>query len=117
MATKQGSGTINNFGVWLYTWLGLANGDVGNGFQAPGFPDKSVQVTGTWGAAGAVQIEGSNDNVSWAQLHDQTGTAISLSSSNPVALIAESVMFVRPHVTGGDGTTALAVSLCATRAK
>ncbi len=44
-----------------FRWLGLANGDSGSPMELPAFADKSVQVTGIFGAGGELSIEGSND--------------------------------------------------------
>lgn len=117
MATIRGAGSINENHLFKYTWPGLTNGDVGTGIQAHAFADKTVQAVGTFGTGGAVALEGSNDGgTTWATLKDHTGTAISLTASAPIALIAENPELVRPSV-AGDASTALDVILVAVRGK
>lgn len=95
----------------LVTWSGLLNGDTGAPVCLADFPDKSVQVKGTFGAGGSVSMEGSNDGgTTWAALHDPQGNALAQTAAS-VELIAEHTLLVRPNVTAGDGTTNLVVML------
>lgn len=91
-------------------WAGLLNGDNGAPVQLPGYADKSFQSAGTFGAAGSVQPEGSNDNISFFQLKSPTYTGIAHTSAGLDA-ITEACIFVQPHVTAGDGTTNLTVTM------
>ena len=54
----------------VITWANLTNGgpDFGQPVQRPALVDRSVQVTGTFGAGGTVVFEGSNDGVNYATL-------------------------------------------------
>lgn len=94
----------------LETWTGLANGESGGASSAGAYGDKTVQVTGTFGAGGTVLIEGSNDGSSWATLMNTVGTALSL-TTNAVHVIAQCPFYIRPRCSAGDGTTALAVRI------
>jgi hypothetical protein len=75
----------------------------------PAANDRSVQVTGTFGSGGTLLIEGSNDGgVTWGTLNDPQGSALSFTSSK-IEAIQELTAMIRPRVSAGDGTTALAV--------
>ena len=92
-------------------WVGLANGDTGSPvFVRDGFEPKSMQVTGTFGSGGSVACEGSNDGAAYAALDDPAGTTIAVTAAG-VAGIGVDVLAIRPHVTAGDGTTALTVTI------
>lgn len=88
------------------TWAAILNGNQGNGY-AGDWLEAFFQVTGTFGAAGSVQIEGSNDGVNYVKLSPAALTAAGLFAGFGVT---ERPKFVRPNVTAGDGTTALTVT-------
>ncbi len=114
------SGTTNQ-GALLVTWGPMANGDVGVPYSSPHMADKSVQVSGTFGAGGNLRIEGSNQQgfdssgnaltPTYATLNDPQGTALNFTAAG-IKAILENTNLVRPNVTAGDGTTSLTVSLC-----
>src|SRR3569833_523900 len=95
---------------YIVTWAGLANGDTGQPILLLQFADRSFQVEGTFGASGACACEGSNDGSNFHALHDHFGASASLSSGG-IAGISEVTAYVQPHVTAGDGTTALTVTM------
>ncbi len=117
-----GQGDADGFQV---TWGPMANGDVGigvgntvnganvggGGFFA-GFADKSIQVEGTFGGGGTVALEGTNDGdpTHYRPLTDPQGVTVAMTSPGIKAL-TEAVIWVRPHVTGGDGSTQLTVTM------
>ncbi len=106
-------GTLDAIAGWNLQWGGgtaLGNGDTGTPVLLPGYADKSIQVTGTFGSGGSVTLEGSNDGVNYFTLTDPTGTAIAITAAGGKA-ITESTQYVRPHCTAGDGTTALVVTV------
>lgn len=101
--------------VLVATWAALANTDTGAPLaNLEHYGEKSFQLTGTLGAAGACTIEGSNDGTNWATLKDKQGVAMVL-----VALGFSSTqdrpLYVRPNITAGDGTTALVLVMAAHR--
>lgn len=96
----------------LVTWSGLLNGDDGSPVNLSDFPDRTVQVIGTFGAGGSVNFEGSNNGVNWAVLTDPQGNAISKTTASMEA-VTETPVFVRPIVTAGDGATNLSVIMFA----
>jgi hypothetical protein len=106
MATRSlssGPATIDNAG---YAWSGLLNGDDGAPAGSSYSGDRTVQVFGTFGTGGTVIVEGSLDGTNWFQLRDPTGTLISFTAAGGKAVM-ENAPYIRPRVTGGDGTTAL----------
>lgn len=102
--------TINWPGVQqVAVWGPMANGDTGKAVYFADYSDKTFQVKGTFGAAGSVSLEGSNDGgTTWAALHDPQGNNIAQTAAS-MEVIAENPLLVRPNVTAGDGTTALTV--------
>ena len=74
-----------------------------------GYSDRSVQVTGTFGVAGSVSVEGSHDGTTYFVLTTPAGAAITLTAAG-LKQIMEGVPYMRPNCTGGDGTTSLNVS-------
>jgi hypothetical protein len=116
MATRAKTVTPGVFyedrGTSTIVWTGLLNGDDGDPVQQSGRGDRSVQVTGTYGAAGNVRIEGSNDGVNWVALADPQGTDLDIvAADKQIEQIMEITKFIRPRVTAGDGTTNLTVTL------
>lgn len=98
--------------VGIWTWTALANGDSGSAVVAPMFPDRTIQVFGTFGTGGTVVIEGSLDGTNYATLTDQSDNALSFTAAK-IEAIAPVTLYIRPRVTAGDGTTALTVILLA----
>lgn len=111
MATIQGVHVWIAKGVLKSTWASLLNGDVGSPLDAPNLPDKTVQIKGTFGTGGSINIEGSNDGGTTNHiLNDSRG------EGNPLTLtladtrtINENPAQIRPNVTAGDANTSLTV--------
>lgn len=103
----------------VYTWANMANGDYGQMVEAPGSADKTVQVRGTYGAAGDVRIEGSNiaspvaaTTADWDVLTDPQGNDLAIvAADKQVEAVLENPRWVRPRVHAGDGTTSLTVRM------
>jgi len=95
--------------IQVVRWTGLANGDVGQALDLSAYPDRSVQVVGTFGAGGSVTIQGSNNGDDFASLADPQGNALAITTAK-IEAILEAVRYIRPIVTG-DVTTSLAVIL------
>jgi hypothetical protein len=95
--------------AWAVAWT-LANAEAGDQLEMPGASDRSVQVSGTFGGATAV-LQGSNDGVTWNTLTDPQGNALSFTAGGLEAVL-ELTRYVRPSVSGGDGTTSVAFVLC-----
>lgn len=95
-------------GIAVTTWAGVANGEQGLACSCTRWSDKTVQISGTFGAGGSVSIEGSNDGTNWAVTHDAQGNANTY-TGDVIEFIAENPLLIRPNVTAGDGTTTLKV--------
>jgi hypothetical protein len=94
----------------VFTWTGLDSDDSGIAIECVDYTDRTVTVTGTFGVAGSVTLQGSNDNTNWFALTDPQGNAITKTSAG-MELVVEAPVYIRPLVTGGDGTTSLTVTL------
>ena len=103
----------------LVQWTPLTNSgsDVGVPYDDFGNTDRSLQLNGTLGVAGACTIEGSNDGVNYFTLKDQGGNAMVLTALGLYGFQSGLLpRYVRPRITAGDGTTSLTVILLARRA-
>lgn len=106
---------IDNLACSSVIWGGtgntpLANGDTGTPISLPQKADMSFQAVGTFGAGGSVAIEVSNDGTNYSAAKDSNGTLIALTAAAPIARLTGPWLWVRPHATAGDGTTALVVN-------
>lgn len=99
--------------VVSWTPLTLTNAD-GEGVRYGGSGDRTIQITGTFGAGGTVVVEGSLDAINWFGLRDPSSTLISFTASGLKAIL-ENVVYVRPRVTAGDGTTSITALMCVRR--
>lgn len=95
--------------TFLHTWLGLAVGDDGAPVEMSFLTDRTVQVVGTFGSASVI-IEGSLNGTDYAVLTDPQGNGLTVSAAK-IETIMEAVAYVRPRITGGDGTTNLSVTI------
>lgn len=107
---EQVPGSVTPNGMVRVTWAAMANGDVGAPVRYHSHADRSVQIVGTFGAAGSALIEGSLDETNYATLNDPQGVPLTLTTAK-VKSIAEMSVIARPRVTAGDGTTALTVTM------
>lgn len=98
-------------GVKLVRWLALAATDTGRPFNVAAYPDKTVQLVGTFG--GNVLIEGSMNPVEadavYATLNDPQGNALSAISAAKIENVLEHVYLLRPSA--GAGVSAVDVWL------
>jgi len=93
-------------------WGPMANGDTGAPVGLAGYSDRSVQVTGTFGAGGNCRIQGSNDGTNYATLADPQGNALDVTAAK-IEAVLEIAAAIRPNITAGDGTTAITVTMIA----
>jgi hypothetical protein len=92
-------------------WENVPNGSTGEAVQLGSYQDRSVQVTGTFGAGGSVSIQGSNDGgTTWATLSDPLGNALTFTAAG-LKQVLELTDRVRCSVTAGDGTTSLDIHM------
>jgi hypothetical protein len=105
----------------VWTPLTTTNLD-GSAVRAIEYADKTFQVDGTFGATATVTLQGSNDETSPANWYPLTkagtGTSAAFTTSGGAGMtsVNEDPIWVRPLLSGGDGTTSLSVRLAARRA-
>ncbi len=110
--------TVSDDKIVTIRWSGLLNTDYGEPVRVARYPDKTVQVHGTFGTTAVVAMEGSNLDepttavTDWGDCGDQVGAVLSIGELEPV-VIAESPLWIRPIVSAGDGTTLLSVTIIA----
>lgn len=112
MATRDYVQTeVRGFGDYAVKviWTGLLADDDGDPLLAVAFRKMSIQFTGTFGGA-TIVLQGSNDGTNWVTLDDVEGAALSKSATG-METSGDFSLYVRPKVTGGDGTTALVATL------
>ncbi len=98
--------------VRIVEWNGIANGDTCAPFVCHGYPDKSVNIHGTFDT-GTIAIHGSNHPTVpvYSLLTDAFDTALSGIAENVVGVIMQHTYFIKPVLTGGDTSTDLDVTL------
>lgn len=87
-------------------WANIGNGVQGAGWRMRPYRTAFFQASGTFGAGGSVQLEGSNDGTNWGKLSVAALTAVGVFA--PLGN-NEYPEFIRPNVTAGDGTTSITV--------
>ena len=88
----------------------IGQDETGDAVEAPAHSDMSVQVGGTFGGGANIVLEGSNDGASYYTLTDPLGNNASFTQGDLMQII-ETCRYVRPRVTSGNGSTAIAVHL------
>lgn len=83
-------------------WETIGNADVGQAHEMAAWPDRTVQLFGTWAGA-TIVMEGSNDGTNWATLRDPAGNNLSF-TANGLKAILENPRYIRPSSSGGAGT-------------
>lgn len=111
MAQRSDTYIIDANGGLDVVWAGLLNGDNGAPVTiARDYWKLTAQAVGTFGAAGSVTLQGSNDGVTFSALKDVLGTTIAM-TDNTIARLEGMPRYIRAFVTAGDGTTNLSVFL------
>lgn len=107
----SGPARPNVAGVAIVQWTPLVVSDTCTPYMGATRPDKSVQVSGTFGGA-SVSIKGSNeaDVGNPSTLTDNLGAALTFTTAG-LRAIMENVRFLIPVITGGDETTNLTITL------
>lgn len=100
----------------VVTWTPLTTTNTtGAALQRTDLSDRSVQFTGTFGATPSFVFEGSNDGVNYFTLASPSGAALTFTGAN-LLQVSVPTAWVRPRLaSGGDGTTAVTVTLTARR--
>ena len=92
---------LDGSGLALWVWEGLTASETGTPVLCGVYPDKAVQLLGTFG--GNVLIEGSldPDGVVWATLSDPQGNALSAITAAKVEQVLEHAYLIRPSAGAG----------------
>ncbi len=106
-----------NLGIMHVVWTGLLNGDDGQPLDLASFADRTVQLRGTLGVGGTCRAEGSlldapAATADYDPLTDPQGNNLDLTTLK-IEAVSELTRWIRPRVTGGDGTTSLTLYLIA----
>src|SRR5438552_385002 len=100
MATRALRITSAGRDVSLGTWAALVNNaDVGAAYVDGSSRDRTVQLTGNF-AGNTVVLEGSNDGLTYATLHDEEANVLSFTAAAS-AVVAENSIYIRPRVSAG----------------
>lgn len=90
-------------GIRKVIWETMGNADTGSAVSIADYPDKTVDIQGTFGGA-TVVIQGSNDGTNYTTLTDTTDTALSFTAASGPKVILENPLFLRASTSGGTGT-------------
>lgn len=105
MATVTPTQTALGWNAAVITYSNMEGDDTGAAFEWPRHKDRSVQVVATAYDSATLVIQGSNDGDNWVTLFDESGTALSWTSSAQLEVVLQNTRYVRPKTSGGDGTT------------
>lgn len=79
----------------IWKWTVILAADVYTPIELPEFPDRSVQMSGTWGI-GSITLEGSIDGTTYFTLTDPQGNDI-IKTADALEAISENVRYIRPN--------------------
>jgi hypothetical protein len=94
----------------VYTWSNITTADTCEAVEIPSFPDRTVEVSGTFGAAGSIAIKGSIIGTVYNTLKAPNGDALSFLASDTESVLT-AVRYLKPDTPTGDGTTSITVSI------
>lgn len=113
MAVRARSGQWIARGVHECAWTGLLASpelDTGDPLDASSLSDKTVQVSGTFGTGGSLQVQGSNDKTNWFILTDPQGNPLTFTAAG-IEQVMENPKWIRPAINAGDANTNLSCRL------
>lgn len=109
--------TILNDGTTLVIDItGLLNNDTSEPIEWAEYQDRSIQLSGVFGAGGNVVAEGSNDGINYAPLSNAAGGVALTFGTSSIKQVLEASRYLRLRVTAGDETTLLNASVFLRRA-
>lgn len=128
---REGVVTWVNKNTVKCTWAGLDGDDSGQAIDLSGFPDREVQVYGTFDSATTTLYGSSDERVktdraagtlfgsktaSWNIVKDNLDNNIAKAAAGQ-DIIIDNNQFFAPVNTGGGGSTSLTVVITATRSR
>jgi hypothetical protein len=91
----------------------LGAGDDGAPVTLPNHADRSIQVSGTFSGA-TLTLQNTIDGSNWLTLRDVHNDTMSFTSAPTYTpVISPATLSIRPIVSGGDGSTAITVTILA----
>ena len=112
MATvaKTDQSFLQSHHITQWTPLTTTNADgAPTGYASNGMGGVTFQVAGVIGVGFAMVIEGSNDGTTYYTLNDQANAPVTFAALG-LKTVRDAPLYMRPRVTGGDGTTAVTVT-------
>jgi hypothetical protein len=109
-------------GIIHVRWTGLLNADSGGPIDYPDYPDRSIEIRGTVGVGGSIQLEGSNfqapsADADYSIMEDAQGVDIVETAITDHDTVGDLALWMRPRVTAGDGTTNFTVDMILRKAR
>lgn len=103
----------NNGKAKVATWTAITTTNtVGAIVSLPNCNHATIQLTGTFGAAATIVMEGSNNGTTFFTLTNTANTALSSLTAAAGHEVSEHPLFYRPRLaSGGDGSTSITVSM------
>lgn len=93
--------------VMKVTWT-MTAGDTAQPLAYAQWSDRSLQAEGTFAGA-TVTLQGSNSGNGYVALSDPLGNTLSMTSAG-MKQVMEVTGYVKPVLTGGDGTTSITIT-------
>lgn len=105
-----------NGGYIIFTWT-LTENDEAAPVELGQFPDRSVQIGGSFGSGGQVTVEGSNNvaGLGYSPFTDPQGNALSGINAARFEQLSEIAAFFRPRVIAGTGVAVIISLLVRTK--
>ena len=101
-------------GSHKWVWAAMGDDDVGAPLDPIGggiaFADKTVMIVATYDSA-TIVIQGSNDGTNWFTLTNPNNDSLSFTVGDQLDTILENPLYIRPKTSGGQGSTAITVTL------
>jgi len=98
--------------VRIVEWNNIANGDTCAPFDCTAYPDKSIDLHGTYDT-GTIAIHGSNHPTTpvYSVLTDAFDTALTALAANEVKVVMQHTALIKPVLTGGGASTDLDITM------
>lgn len=84
------------------TWVGVGDADTCSPVAFPDYPDRSIQVSGTFGSA-TITWKGSNNGTDYSALKNTDGDDISITGTDLVQ-VSDLAGYSKPLTSGGTGS-------------
>ena len=90
--------------VLRVTWPAVTEADTCTPVSFPAWCERTAQVFGTFGAGGAVTMQGSNDGTNFATMNNRQGAGIVVTAAG-LATSQDLPVWVRPLISAGTGVS------------